>query len=560
MPWSLKMPIKPALSVISSDAFSRLSPAEQIDVLRCQDAQQKTRFLLDAENGAELMAQLSTQEVYLLAVERGPEHLPELLSLATPEQWSGFIDLDCWDDDHFDSTKTHRWLIALLQGEEETAFTVLREMNFEQLVLIFKSEMDIPSGPEADENSDARIDAVKRDGGYEINYHTENGAKLFHKILDVLQSYDSVFFVYLLEAVRAETMGLIEESVYQQRTGRLLDMGIPEPFAARKIYAWLDPEEYRQAPSVKKIALGPCEGSAPGFTLTLVRPKGLLAAVLADGMDEELAWEMASVVNKVMMADRVQMGDIDQVSIVISKVDAYLNLALEWLAGQDVDAAKECLANCYGEDLFRLGYSLTLKLQRRAAAVARTTIAPYLDHNARACIAALNRKTPLFFEGVADATRGGKRLFASLAEIHAVDKWLVRIEIQRQLFEDVLQFALPEPALLDLSGCQPDQADEITLVEFFLTSLANRLLGREFQPLPIAEEELAGLHGMVSQSGVLNPRLREETVKWLESLAPGGGGFAGYCLDIWEDEFCSVGFEDIDPRFVGGLIVRLESS
>jgi hypothetical protein len=553
------MPIKPALSAISSDAFSRLSPAEQIDALRCLDAQQKTRLLLDAENGTELMAGLSIQEVYLLAVERGPEHIPELLSLATPEQWSGFIDLDCWEDDHFDSAKTHRWLISLLQGEEETAFTVLREMNFEQLVLIFKSEMDIPSGPEADENSDARIDAIKRDGGYEICYHTENGAKLFHNILDVLQSYEPEFFVYLLEAVRAETMGLIEESVYQQRSGRLLDMGIPEPFAARKIYTWLDPERYRQEPT-RKISLGPCEGSAPGFTLTLVRPKGLLAEALADGMSEEIAWEMASVVNKVMMADRVKMGDIDQVSGVISKVDAYLNLALEWLAGQDVAAAKECLANRYGEDLFRLGYSLTLRLQRRAAAVARTTVAPYLDHNARACIAALNRKTPLFFEGVADAARGGTRLFANLTEIHAVDKWLVRIETQRQLFEDALQFVLPEPALLDLSGCQPDQADEITLVEFFLTSLANRLLGREFEPLPIAEEELAGLHGMVSQSGVLNPRLREETVKWLDLLAPGGGDFAGYCLDIWEDEFCSVGFEDIDPRFVGGLIVRLESS
>ena len=53
--------------------------------------------IVDAPNGTELMAQLSTQEVYLLAVERGPEHLPELLSLATPEQWSGFIDLRASD-------------------------------------------------------------------------------------------------------------------------------------------------------------------------------------------------------------------------------------------------------------------------------------------------------------------------------------------------------------------------------------------------------------------------------------------------------------------------------
>ena len=550
------MSIKTALSGITSVDFSQLSPAEQIDTLRCQDSQQKTRLLLDAENGAELMAQLSTQEVFFLAVERGPEHLPELLSLATPEQWSGFIDLDCWNDDSFDSAKTHRWLITLLQGEEETAFTALRQMNFELLTLIFKSEMDILSGPEADENSDARIDAIKRDGGYEISYHTENGAKLFHKILDILQSYEAEFFVYLLEAVRAETMGLIEECVYQQRTGRLQDMGIPEPFAARKIYSWLDPEQYRKDRPFK-LAPGPCSGSAPGFTLTLVHPKGLLADVLADGMDEEMAWEMASVVNKVIMADRIDMGDVEQVSAVISKVDAYLNLALEWLAGQDVAAAKECLNNCYYEDLFRIGHSFTLKLQRQAAVVSKASVGPYLDQNAQACVAALVQFPPLFFEGVADATRGGTRLFATIAEIHAVEKWLARIEIQRRLFEDVMQFSLPAPADLDLSGCQPDQADEITLVEFFLTSLANKLLGRDFQPLPIAEEELAGLHGMVSQSGVLNPRLREETVKWLESLAPGGGDFAAYCLDIWEEEFCSIGFENIDPRFVGGVIVRL---
>lgn len=551
------MSIKPAMSIVNSGDFSRLSPADQLDVLRCQDARQKTRLLVDAPNGAELMAQLSAQEVYLLAVEQGPEHLPELLSLATPEQWSGFIDLDCWNGDQFDSAKTHRWLISLLQGEEEIAFTALRKMDFEQLILIFKSEMEILSGPEADENDDARIDAIKRDGGYAISYHSENSAKLFDKILDILQSYEPEFFVYLLEAVRAETMGMLEENVYQQRTGRLQDMGIPDSFSARKIYSWIDPEEYRQERPVK-ITLGSCEGSAPGFTLTLVRPKGLLADVLADGLDENLAWEMANVVNKAMMADRTDMGNLEQVGDVISKVDAYLNLALEWLAGDDVAAAKECLADCYCEELFRLGYSLTLKLQRRATVVGKTSVAPYLDANAQACIAALNQNPPYYFEGVGDPTRGGTRLFASLAEIHAVEKWLARVELQQQLFEEGLQFALPEPADLDLTGCQPDQADEVTLVEFFLTALANKLLGRAFQPMPIAEEELAGLHGMVSQSGVLHPQLRKETVKWLDSLVPSGGDFAAYCLDIWEEEFCSVGFEDIDPRFIGGMIIRLE--
>ena len=552
------MSIKPAVPSISQKEFSRLPFAEQIDVLRCQDARQKSRLLIDAANGAELIAKLSAQEVYLLAMERGPEHLPELLSLATPEQWTGFIDLDCWEGDEFVAAKAHRWVATLMESDEETVFNVLRTMNFELLTMILKTELEIISGPEATENDDARAEAVKREGGYEINYRSENGAKLYGRILEILQDTEAAFFVYLLEAVRAETMIMIEESVYQQRTGRLLDMGIPESFAAQKVYSWLDPDLYKEKRPFK-LAPGSFAASAPGFTLTLVRPKGILAEVLAEGLDEELAWEMANVVNKVMMADRIEMGDLDQVRGVINKVDAYLNLALEWLAGQDLAVARQSLDECYCEDLFRLGYSLTLKLQRRAAAMSRTSVAPYLDPNAKACLSALAQNPPLYFEGVGDPTRGGTRMFADLYEIRAVDQWLTRIEVQQRIFEEGLQFVLPDPTTLDLEDCQPGDVEDVTLVEFFLTSLSNKIMGRDFLPLPLAEEELAGLHGMVSQSGVLHTGLREETTKWLESLVPGGGDFAGYCLDIWEEEFCSIGFEDIDPRYIGGLIVRLGS-
>ena len=139
------MPIKPASPAVGQHEFSSLSFAEQIDVLRCQDARQKSRLLIDAANGAELIAHLSAQEVYLMAMERGPEHLPELLSLATPEQWTGFIDLDCWDGDEFAAARAHRWLATLMESEEETVFNVLRTMNFELLTLVFKTEKDMRS-------------------------------------------------------------------------------------------------------------------------------------------------------------------------------------------------------------------------------------------------------------------------------------------------------------------------------------------------------------------------------------------------------------------------------
>jgi hypothetical protein len=550
------MPVKSAKSPVTAHELSALPIAEQLTLLSSLDARGKSRLLLEAANGADLMARMPTQEVYLMAVERGPEQLPELLGLATPEQWTGFIDLDCWDGDDFNTLKASRWLATLLENDEATVFNVLRQLDFEQLCLLLKCEMEILSGLESIEDDDARVEAVRRDGGYEISYHTEAGAKLYGRLIEILQGNEVEFFLYLMEAVRSESKLSLEESVYQQRCGRLADMAIPDPIESLKVFSWLDPQSYRdKRPS--KLAPGGFDGHPPAFMLTLVRPGGLLGHLLAAGIDDALCWELANLTNKVLVAERIGLGDLAQVSVTLKRVDACLNLALEWLAGDDVELAGECFRDCYTEDLFRLGYSLTLGLQRRAAPLGASSVAPYLDGKAKACLSALAQRRPLYYEGIGDPTRGGERLFERLAEVEAAQRWLERIELQRRLFEDGLHFVLPAPETLDLSGCQPGEIEDITLVEFFLTALSNKLLGRDFQPSPIAEEELAGLHGMVSQGGGLHPRLREETVRWLDTLAPGGGDFGRYCLDIWAEEFCAIGFEDIDPRYIGGLIVRL---
>ena len=542
------MPINPSLRKITSAEFAARPVAEQLDMLRCLDARQKIRLLLDAPNGAELMANLPAQEVYLLVMERGPEQLPELLSLATPEQWEAFFDLDCWSGDEFNATQARKWLATLLENGEGEVYAVLKDMNFEQLILMFKHEVEVLSGPETIHDDDKRVEAAHRDGGYELKYRDENGAKLFGRVLDILHHYEAEFFFYLLEAVRAETMGLIEESVYQQRVGRLLDMGIPDPSSAGKVYAWLDPEAYRQSPPQKLLPGVPRE-CAPGFTLTLSRPKGLLAEVLAFGLDEQLAWELANLVNKVLVADRVSMGDLEAVAAVIARVDACLNLALEWLAGNDAVAARGYLENARCEDLFRLGHSLTVKLQGRARDLRKSTIAPYLEEPFRDFLAALDRKVPQYYLGLDNFDHTGTRLFEQLLDIERVSAWLDLVEVQRRLFEDHLGFVLPDPE----SGVF---GEEPTLADIFLTALANRLLGRTFAPIPLAEEELPGLHGMVAQGGGVNPVLRAETVKWLETLVPGGGRFAEYCMDCWQDEFCAVRFDEVDPRYVGGLIMR----
>ncbi len=541
---------------ITPQEFRTLSRTSQLEWLRQTDSYQKAMLLLEVDNGAELMASLPTQEVYLMVKDLGPDQVPELLSLASPEQWLGFFDFECWRGDRIDPARVRFWLALLLDGDDAAIVENLHQMSFELLILMVKKEVQVLAGPETIEDNDASAEAMPRLAGYQLEYRDETGAKLYGALIDRLFNAVPDFCRYLLEAVRAETESLIEESVYQQRIGRLLDLGFPDVFEARIVYAWLDPDRF-EVDEKGKFALGRAGlEPAPGFVLTMVRPSGLLAEILATGLDDETGWELACLINKVAMADRIDIGDIDEVQTVMRKTYGLLNLALEFLAGTDVDAARHLLQEVYGERLFRLGFSLTLRLQSRARALAASTIGPYLDGPFKALLAPMLLPCPRFFEGLEQADREGSRLFSSLDDIRVCEEWLDLLEVQRRLFEDHFDFVLLPPEAFDLTGCTLETTEFLTLSEIFLTALANRLLGRAFRPDPIPAEELTALHRMVCRDGTLVPELIEQTADWLESLEQDGSGFAEYCLEIWQEEFCQVPVEAIDPRYVGGILVK----
>ncbi|MFO7984093.1 MAG: DUF6178 family protein, partial [Desulfuromonadales bacterium] len=97
----------------------------------------------------------------------------------------------------------------------------------------------------------------------------------------------------------------------------------------------------------------------------------------------------------------------------------------------------------------------------------------------------------------------------------------------------------------------------LKLSDFFLTALANKLLGREFAPHPVPVGELPVLHQKVSRNGRLDADLRKKTVQWADALVDSAGEFVDFSLDVWHKEFCALKPEQLDPRFIGGLIVKV---
>lgn len=537
--------------------FNALVFAERLDMVRQAPAREKYALLVEAVDIEALVTALPAQELYLLVQELGPEDVPEILPLVTTEQFTTFLDLDCWRGDQLQVPAVLRWLALLLETGEDKTLAIAREVDPGLLALMLRKLVRVVHGPEDIEDEDLRASAVFRDGGYELDYLEPKAARLVATFLGILLRHDPPLFQRLMEGVRWELEAMLEEDVFELRNMRLLDQGFPDPERVREIYAWLDPDSYQPLAEGKiPPGLGGDGSLAPGFPLALVGSGNLLAEVLAGGVNESSAWELAALANKIMVAEGVEVGNPEEVRTTVKGALGLLNLALEHYSGGDPQRARELFVGAYLEELFRAGFSLLLRLQRRARVLAKAEIFTWYSAAHRACIEGLRRDRPLFFLGMLAPDKVGERPFASVADVARAEEWLRTIELQQQLFAGPLAGLLPS-AEWDLSDCVPAARDDLTLTSLFLTALANRLLGRPFTPHPLPAADLVSLQRLVSHDGRVDAALRRETVTWLDGLLPGAGDFAETALDEWQEGLCSLAAENLDPHYVGGLIVRL---
>lgn len=539
---------------ISAKEFNALSFEERLVMVHGAQGRDKFKLLLDAADGQQLLQLLPPQDLYLLVKELGQEETPELLAMASAEQVAVCIDLDSWSGDQIDGEKSLVWLLSALGESAEELVQRVCEMDFELLVAILQRSITIVKGPE--DLFDNDLEPGSGVMPYEFEFRDAERAKPLGILVDSLFSQNETFFLRLMEALRSELPMALEEEVYQQRRNRLLEYGFPDPFEAMEVYARLDVEGFDIADYVRPTTLPEPGPVAPGFVLAAVSSRHLLTRILEDGIDSGSVWDLSFLLNRVMVADGVDVGDSTAVQETMEQVYGYLNIALEYLCGSSVEKAREVFEHSYLLGLFRLGYNLTLELQREARRLRVASVGPYLDGPYVALVTALQGKKPWYSKALDGATQAGELPFTTLRQIETIRQRLFDVEVQRRLFDEHFDFDLPRQQDLEANGEHVADTEHLTLSDYFLTALANRLLGRDFLPLPIARQELPALHRLVTENGSLSKALRRETLAWLESLEPGGAVFGSFCLAVWDEEFCALESKALDPRYIGGLLVK----
>ncbi len=510
---------------ISRSEYNALTVEEQLDMIHQAQGKQKYDLILNAERPENLVAKLHPQELYLTINELGAEYSTELLMLATPEQVTVLLDLDCWEGDNLSGVLSLYWLELLLSTGEEKIRQLVRQLEPETLALFLKKHLTIIRGLEVYDDDEAE-NAKRLEGIYDIQFASEDAAKIIGALLKIWQELEQESYLLVMEMIRSESYTVFEEEIYLSRNHRLLDLGIIPANEAKSIYSHIDPETFKPG-GKKDFRLEAEDLLNPSALLAQAEPHSMLAEILATGIDHDSACELMHLLNRKMSADRIDLSAKKEVSEALQTTYDTLNLALEYLACSDANKAEKIFRETYLLQLFQLGHSLIKKQQSRAETLLISSIYPFLDYPELLFLDAFVQQPVCLYLAGSDDNPGQLRRVTSLKDLELADLRLKQIESLERLFNEILPFGLPEA-----------ESDELpTLSGIFMTAVANQLLDREFAPTLLTRTDLSQLKDKTSADDQRCLIFRENLEKFFEDRVPTAGFFSDFCLELWEDFF-----------------------
>ncbi|HEU4733115.1 MAG TPA: DUF6178 family protein [Kofleriaceae bacterium] len=523
--------------------------------------------LLSSDDAAGAIAALSPGEVFELVHEVGFEDAADLIHLATPAQIQGCFDLDGWNKDQLEIAPLRPWLSSLLDAGFEKLGQVWGELDPELRALILQREAkiyDVSLGEGPDEDNEAPIYATP-DGYFQIELAGDDDSqRLVMRLIEDLYRADGALARHTIMSARSELPAELEETSYRWRSGRLADLGYVDFYDALDLFRPLDPSQVQigEGTQDRRDPVSTEESRLPVLVAEQVIGRSFLARALAAISDpaeaERLEAGLMVLVNKVLAAGRAKPGQPEVVKRGALYATATLSLGLETVARGDVERATHALGSIGLERLFRVGYTVTQKLARLAAALAPRSVTA--SSPVKELVAALCSPRPLFARAADDPPAPGVRPFESAADLRRAGELLtgltVRIALVEGLGVDVIAAAqAPEP--------RPSLDDHVR------TALARAAAGGELRGEALSQAELTALRDRAMAGGKITEAARAAAHAAIRgrlgaAQLSASGPIVAQLVDGWladlEAILGQVKDAEIDPRFVEGVLVSVHRS
>lgn len=521
--------------------------------------------LLSEEDAAGAIAALAPNEIYELVHEVGFEDAQPLIEYATPRQIQGCLDLDGWNRDEIEIAHVRPWLAALIEVGFEKVAEVWAGLDAEFRALIFQRSIkvyDTTLGEEPPEDDEHAIMATP-DRFFMLELPDDNDTQaLVMRLVEDLYRGDADLARHTIMSARSEPPAELEEMSYRWRSGRLADSGYVDFYDALGLFQPLD---------VTGVTIGensqdPIGDETSRLSLTVAEEvvgRSFLARALA-AIDtsveaERIEHALTNLVNKVLAAGRAKPGQTEVVRRGALYATSTLSLGLEAVARGDVARATAALSTISMGRLFRIGYTVSLKLARLAQALAPRSVTA--GSPAKELVTALCSPRPLFARAADNPPMPGMRPFESQADLRRAGEILtaltLRIALVESLGVDVLAMGqAPEP--------RPELDDHLR------TALARAVLGGELRGDALSAAELRDLRDRGFAGGKLTPEARAAghaaiRARLGAAQLTASGPVLARSIDGWLDDLENIlgsipRGEEVDPRFVEGVLVEVKRS
>jgi hypothetical protein len=465
----------------------QLSPRKRMDAI------------IDSPDARAVVRSLPAELLYTTIQEVGLADSTELVQLASPAQFRAFVDLAAWKRDRIEPHTVLTWLRAARGDQPEEFLRKLHGVDLELLEFMLREFTQVHDLEETPDINPQGVTMETPEGRYLIEFKVEGVEQAaLRAILNDLIAENPFEMARLLEAIRWEIPGEMEEAAYQFRTARLMDLGFPSLEDAVSLFSRVDtgPALARSA----QTALAPTTGHVDYLDAAF---RGL-DSVERDHAEDELR----GVANAALVAELADPGDLDAVRRVGEMVRDYLSLGLEHLTGADPARAAEVVRDTPLKRIFQVGFSLTLALKFRAdrlmkAPLARVEDTPLLFPEEAAAVEALRLKRPRRALRVPGAEPVP---FRSLRELASSEAQLARAEAQVEVFRGLLGGS--EESARQVLARFGVALPVLGVERLFSASVAMAVLEGRVAPRPVPQGRTVELGERLFEGTAQAPRLR----------------------------------------------------
>ncbi len=525
----------------------------------------KIDALLSTDDAAAAVAALSPNEIFELVHEVGFEDAQPLLELATPAQFQGCLDLDGWTKDEIEIPSLRPWLMALIEVGFEKLGEVWASLDTEFRALILQKQCriwDVSLGEEPEEDNEHAIMATP-DRFFMLELpEDEESARLLQQLVEDLYRSDIIMARHTIMAARSEPPAELEEMSYRWRAGRLADLGYVDFYDALDLFRQLDADSVVIGEGTQDKILDEDSSRMPLVIAEEIIGRNFLARAIGSIDDqveaERIESALAVLVNKVLAAARAKPGQSEVMRRGALYATATLSLGLETVSRGDLGRAKQALLTIGLQRLFRVGYTVTLKLARLGQALAARSLTA--GSPVKELVAALCSPRPLFSRAADEPPTTGLRPFESVADLRRAGELLTGL---------TLRVALVEGLGVDVVAMGQAPEPRPALDDHIRTALARAVVGKPLRGEALSQAELTELRDKGMQGGALTKAARiagDDAIRARlgASQLQASGAILGKLVDGWLDDLASilgnVTDDVIDPRFVEGVLVEVRRS